>query len=896
MTASGLVGRDDVLADLRRALDEGTRTAVLLGMAGAGKTAVVESVVREARLAGRQVLRATGYASDQALPFGVLVDLLTASASGEHVLRRLVAGTDQPEPPDALRLRVDALEWLERLSEARPMVVIDDAHWCDDSSLSVLGFAARRLAHAHVSFLVSARGDDPPPSFVGHPTVVLPPLRAQDAAELLDRAAPDLTSGVRGQVLEQAAGNPLALLELGRAAADGTGRDAPSSVEGSFRAQVSALPDAARRVLLLCAAADGDLGAIGRLVDEPDLVDALRPAEASGLVRVAGGEVRFRHPLARTAAYASAGLDERLEAHARLAAAYADVPERRTWHRAQATLNPDEEVAAEIEQVAGQMQLRGATAEAVRLLGRAVKLTPTVVEQERRLQQVADLSNLQGDFRRTLEVTAVLAENDDPSVRLTAARHEGYALGQLGQHRAAWTTLLGVVEGLVEVDPVGGWALLTNMSVIAYRSGRSTAVLASWLDRYDQLPAGSYGPMATFVDGSRAVLQAEIAPHSPTPDLVALVRDGTAVGQPVRLEAATEMCFGAAAMLVGETTVAVDRLARSAAIMQRTGSTGQITQVLQGLAEAHFDAGSYDEAEQASRLLGDFAESRGQRHASIEAVEIRSRVAGIRGELDAARDLCDQVLHRSRLDEPVALEANVRLTMSRVHLAEQDAGRAWEELRWLFLESGEPRHVHLSYRELGHCISTAMRAGAAADVAPVMAVAERRLAGARPRFRVQLAWARALLEGDDAEPSFRAATVEGVAEEWPFELGCARLDYGGWLRRHQRHRESRAQLGAALQIFERLRTSALAELARAELRAAGVTTAAPTPSAWAGLTSQERQIARMAASGLTNREIAASLYLSPRTVSTHLYNAFPKLGVSARAQLRDAVAAAEPTV
>jgi DNA-binding CsgD family transcriptional regulator len=208
-------------------------------------------------------------------------------------------------------------------------------------------------------------------------------------------------------------------------------------------------------------------------------------------------------------------------------------------------------------------------------------------------------------------------------------------------------------------------------------------------------------------------------------------------------------------------------------------------------------------------------------------------------------------------------------------------------MRWLFRDDGEPRHTHVSYQELGHYVATAVRAGAASDVEPVLALATERLAGSGKRLRLELARARALVAGDDAEPLHREAVSDPEAARWPFELANAQLEYGGWLRRRHRQGEARTQLRQALDVFERLGTPVWVETARAELRAAGVATPAPEPSAWAGLTGQERQVVRLAANGLTNPEIAASLYLSPKTVSTHLYKAFPKLGVTSRAQLRD---------
>ncbi|MEU8665175.1 helix-turn-helix transcriptional regulator, partial [Actinoplanes philippinensis] len=186
-------------------------------------------------------------------------------------------------------------------------------------------------------------------------------------------------------------------------------------------------------------------------------------------------------------------------------------------------------------------------------------------------------------------------------------------------------------------------------------------------------------------------------------------------------------------------------------------------------------------------------------------------------------------------------------------------------------------------------VVTGVRAGVGEELRPVVDLAEKRLAHAGLRLRLQLARARALLAGDDAEPSHRAATADPAASEWPFELACARLEYGAWLRRRQRPRDARGELQAAFTEFVRMGARPWADFAATELRAAGVAAAGPERSAWANLTGQEREVVRLAAAGMTNREIGASLFLSARTVSTHLYKAYPKLGVTSRTQLRDLV-------
>jgi DNA-binding CsgD family transcriptional regulator len=263
----------------------------------------------------------------------------------------------------------------------------------------------------------------------------------------------------------------------------------------------------------------------------------------------------------------------------------------------------------------------------------------------------------------------------------------------------------------------------------------------------------------------------------------------------------------------------------------------------------------------------------------------------VRGDVDAVRRLSGEVLLYLDAKETVALESNVRVAMGYAMFSHHDATACYEQLRGLFHPDGRPVHEHIAYRSLGDFVAAAVRAGRADAVRPVLTVASERLVDPGPRHRLGLARARALLAGDDAEPYFEAATSEAAFAQWPFELANARLEYGAWLRRKHRPTAARGELQAAYDVFDRLGARAWADLARSELRAAGVATAEPTSSAWDDLTAQERQVVRLAASGLTNRDIGASLYLSPRTVSAHLYNAFPKLGVTARSQLRDIVEA-----
>lgn len=865
---------------------------MVTGIPGAGKTSLLNVVGRSAVADGYQVLALTCHASDQELAFGALIDLLSSAPGADAALERVVRRVDQP-PSDPLRLRLEVLGWLEHLSDIRPvLVLVDDAQWCDPSSMSVLGFVAHRIAGSRVALLAASRGDAPPGPLADQPRITLSPLADVDSRALLRQAGVQLDAVLLPSVLERAAGNPLALLELGRAAATGSDRASvpvPSSVEAAFGEEVAVLPAATRRVLLLAAACDGDLAALGRVTEPEELLDHLAPAEETRLVQVVDRIVLFRHPLARAAAYSAATTAERTRAHTLLATAYADDPGRQIWHRAEATVVPDEEVAAELVAVAAQAEHRSAIAEAARLLVRAAELSPARADRDARMLQAAMMNAGAGHFEWVVQVcTRLRDESDDPEIRIRVSHFLAYALSQTGNQTQARAALIDVLDKLVELDPAMGWSSLTTLAVLVYRGGGDVRVVADWLERYDRADVSS-SPFGEVVPAARAWVRMQIAPLSRPPDLLELVRDAPVPDYPLGLTASHEMLLGAAAWLLDEPEIALVRLGRSVDLMQSGEASGQMTQTLLALSLVQFAIGSYDAADDCGRLVLDIAEAGNQTYAMVDGREVRARVAGIRGDVETARELCDLVLLHLRPGDSLSLEANVRITMSRVHLAEQDAPGAWAQLRWLFREDGEPRHEHISYRELGHYVAAAVRAGAAAEVEPVLALATQRLAGSGPRHRLELARARALVAGEDAEPFHRQAVVDPEATRWPFELANAQLEYGSWLRRRHRQTEARAQLQAALDVFVRLGTPLWADMTRAELRAAGITTSGPASSAWAELTSQERQVVRLAASGLTNPEIAASLYLSPRTVSTHLYNAFPKLGVTARAQLRDVV-------
>ncbi len=880
----GLVGRDETLALVRDMIAEGSRTAVVIGLPGAGKSAVLDRVRRAAAGEGWKVFTVTGHRADRHLPFAMLDDLVRV---------------DGLPVDDPLRLRRAVLEALEAESAERPLLlVVDDAQWCDASSLSVLGFVAARLGGSQVSLVAATRDGPVAEELAALPRVELSPLTEREAALVMRRAGIELDFLARPSVIERAAGNPLALLELSRAAVAGSAGPVRSSVESLFADEIASLPDRARAALLLAAAGTGDLRILGRVVPPDHLLADLAHAERTGLVRVVDREVRFRHPLARSATYALATAQDRVAAHRALAAAYLDDPDRRVWHRAEAALVPDEGVARDLLEVADRARLRGAHVEAAQALIRAAELSPDRHDRDLRRLDAISLTLPAGHVSWIADLARRMCDDsDDPEVQARATHHLAYALAQTARQDAARRALIEAMERLVDLDPFIAMGSLSTLAHLTYSSGSDTALVAGWFQRLVVLmPKRPTGAVAAATADLPLYVQAVIDPLHASPNVLHLVRHrrvAEVVAEEPHLVAATEMALGATAWLYGETGAALERFRRAVEVMERTQHLGMLPQTLGGLAQVQVDAGLYDDAEKASRRLIDLADAGSLGHVGAVGRVIGAQVAAVRGDAATARLLAEYVLMELDVGESLAVEAFVHVALGFAAFGERDVAGCYEQLGWLFRSDGEPVHAHVSYVFLADVVAAAVRAGRVDEATGVVAVASRHLVGSVPRCRFQLARAQALVAGDAAESFHVEATTDPAAEQWPLALANARLEYGAWLRRRHRPTAARRELRAAYEVFQRLGAHPWADVARTELRAAGVTTLERAASSWDDLTAQEQQVVAMAASGMTNREIGASLYLSPRTVSAHLYNAFPKLRVTARSQLRDIVEARE---
>ena len=401
-----IVGRDAGLARLRGLVDPAppaSRVLLVTGEAGMGKTVLLADTAERARAAGMRVLWVTGRESESRLAFAGLHQLLrpvlpaAAGLPGPQARALLGAlGLSDPGAADRLLTGVAVLTLLSDLSERSPVVVVaDDAQWLDRSSLDVLAFAGSRLDAERVVLLVGARGQAPPPGFDrGFPELHLEPLSAADAGLLLDRQPRPPRGRARAQVLAQAAGNPMALIELAKVIADDPAASRRWAAEplpltdrltAVLASRFAALPEQTQAALLLAAVADGpDLNAAASHGAGPD-ARALAPAEQLGLVKVDRAGLHFSHPLVRSAIYHSAPFAQRAAAHRELASALHDQPDRRAWHLAAAALHPDEHVASLLEATAAQAQRRGGAAAAALALERAAELSPDPEDQARRL-------------------------------------------------------------------------------------------------------------------------------------------------------------------------------------------------------------------------------------------------------------------------------------------------------------------------------------------------------------------------------------------------------------------------------------------------------------------------------------------------------------------------------
>ncbi|MGC0418031.1 AAA family ATPase [Embleya sp. AB8] len=903
-----IVGRDAESARLWRAVDaaSGDPVVVLVGEAGTGKSVLLDAAARRARARGARVLRADGSASEAGLAFAALHRLLrpvrpelAALPQRQRTTLYDAFGTGPgtgpataPGPtPDPMAVGIAVLGLFSALGDqGRVVVVLDDAQWFDRASLDALSFAAARLADDPVTLLVGAR--DRLPGFDRHvPTLTLGPLDAASADRLLDLQPTTRPTGqTRARILDQAAGNPLALAELARAAAapDAAG-ELPAAgplpltdrLERLYAARLDDLPAATTRALLLLAAMDTVDSALAVSAGLPGAADdAWRPAEWAGLIRRNDRDVRFRHPLVRSALYHAASFDARRAAHLTLAELLRDEPDRRAWHLAAAASGPDPAVAAELARTADRARRRGGYAAAAGALQRAAELTPDRAESARFLVAAAEAAVFTGDLAWVEELAdAARARTDDAALLAGAAVQVGRLAALTVRHSVVFSRLVDAAEQSATSRPDTALDLLAGAAVAGFYSGDAgqRRCIRDVLARVPEQASHAW---------LRVWVRAVSDPFHDRAELVALLPELAAEAgrRPERLSTLAIMAW-----LLDETPLAVRAYDEAT---DRWRLQGPLPEGLGGAAAwAYVEQGRWEQARVGCARTVAVGSRVGLDHAVACAAVVDAIVLAFQGAAPAARARAEEALGLIDPAESRSVAVYARRALGAAAVAEGAYETAYGQLRMAFTADGDPVHYHASYPAIADLAAAAVRCGRRAEAAALVERSARTLGdNASPRLRALLDRARGLLaDGAAAEAHFRAALADPELDRWPFERAQTRLDFAEWLRRRRRIAEARAPLTDALETFRRLGARPWIERARSEARAAGLDVAHSTPDALAELSPQQQQIIRLAARGLTNREIAERLFLSPRTVGSHLYRSFPKLGITARAQLRDLI-------
>ena len=852
-----MIGREREQAALARFVDahDGPGGVVVLqGPAGIGKSSLLVAV--RDHVAGR-VLTTSGVQSEVALPFAALERLLRPllpqvqrlpGPQREALLSGL--GLADTAVPDHFLIGLAALNLLT--GDGRVVALVDDAQWLDAASADVLAFVARRIEFEPVTMIVAQREGGP---FSGLGTeIALGPLDDASARALLGAELPAAT---QRRLLAVAGGNPLALVELPKSAAAFSGPLVPLTerLERSFTAQQADLPETTRTLLLVAAADDR--------ADVPELLAASRAGEAdleaaidARLLERAGG---FRHPLIRSAIYQAATVPQRRAAHA----AIADVVSghRRAWHRAAAASGPDEEIATALEAAAAEARRRGAIAAAARALQRAAELSADRDRAQARLLTAAELSAELGDVDI---VKALIAQVDAPGA----------------QARIRWLRETFAGDATDDVTPVR--ALLADArdadEDLAYKLLLAAGTRCWWA-----------------VDADHPVREEVVAatPRNDDPRAIAVLAAASAVRNAPdiierleRVETEDPMgmhLLGQAAHMVGASAIAVRRLARVEAHWRAQGRLALLAQALVMRAWSTVQFGGWPAVEPAAAEARRLARETGQPLWEIGATAALAAAAGARGAYEPAMALAAEAEANLIGGRAANLSAVLQVARGVAALGAGRHAEAYDQLARTF----DPHDPAFHYAEcgggLGYLAEAAVHCG---RVDAARAVLERfePAEGVSPLIAFGVAVARPLLADDEA--SFTAALAEGLP---PFHRARVLLAYGAWLRRQRRAADSRAPLRTASDLFDALGTVPWAERARQELRASGERSTRRAAETLDQLTPQERQITELAASGLSNPEIGERLFLSSRTVASHLYRAFPKLGVSARTELADAL-------
>ncbi|MFX0574455.1 ATP-binding protein [Nocardia nepalensis] len=902
--AQGLVGREQyltLLADLLDRAGAGNGSALVLrGEAGIGKSTLLAAARDSAVERGMTVLSAVGVENEASLPFAALHQLLHPLLPETAKLplaqqRTLRAAFGQEDgSPDLYTVALAALQLVGEAAAQRPIVlIVDDLHWLDPVSADALSFLARRIGTDAVFALAATRarhGD--PADRAGLPELVVEPLDEHAAAALLEARAPTLTTTVRQRLLAQASGNPLALTELPRAlrqtATEGVVEEFPltTRLEAAFAARSAELSDPARTLLVVLAAdVTCDSGRLLRAATElagtPVTTTHLQEALDIGLVELSGAGMRFRHPMMRTAIYARAPLAQRLGAHTCLAAVLADFPDKQLWHRAAATLGADDALAEQLEQYAERSRARGALMTAATALHRAAELAERPDRTSTLLLYAAELASETGARREAQD----LVDRANP--------------GTLGPTEQARLATVQEVIAFGRYDPENRILELVDIAAAVHGAG-NTDLAAELLWRaasrcfFQDASPEARAAIATQLDvlglPAHDPRQLAIDAYTLPWDRGPAVLDQLARRTPDRSDADAMRYLGYAALFLGDFRRGSSYIDAAAGIGRKQGRLGLLAGILGAGNWSRIWLGEWDKVRAETEESRSFAEETGEEFYLVAGRTNLAMIAALRGESELAEGHLREISASPLATGMRCIQVTAQQTRGMIHLLAGRAEDAYTALQRVFDPADPVSHPMRRWwiaPELADAAVAAEKIDAARQLLADLPGLAKQLPA--PMLSVVDEYSRAVLADDaDGDAAYTEALNSHVGT-WPLYRARLQLHHGRRLRRQRRMSEAREPLRAARDTFDALGADPWAEAARSELRAAGETSSRRTLNAGDRLTPQELQIATLAAAGLTNRQIAEKLYLSHRTIGSHLYRIYPRLGITSRIELAEAL-------
>jgi DNA-binding CsgD family transcriptional regulator len=909
-----LVGRqaelDRVEALLDRARDGLGGALIIRGEPGIGKTALLDAA--RARAGGMQVTQASGVESEAGLPFAALGELaapmLDHLAALPEPQAAALAAALALAPADGAaneRLAIFAgfLGLIGATAHDRPLLImLDDAHWLDRSSAECLGYAARRLGERRVALVIAARPQGEAETLGGGAVeeLSLRGLGRSDALLLL--ASAQLAAPVADIVLELSLGNPLSLLELPPMLSEAQRRgvapiDSPPAPGGALgealeRRLAAAGPEAAELMLVASASFDRALGpvvAAARDLGVPDA--ALERCEEAGLLEIDGNAFRLAHPLLRGVAYEAAAPADRRRAHRALAGQ--TTPDSAAWHLAAAAVGPDEGIARALDGAAQRAGARGAHEASADALERAAQLTSPGPDRWRRLFAAGISAALGGAYERAASLLESSADTDDPSMRVRSKHMLAMVTlngGIRGAHES-FTLLTTEAERIAPSDPAVAALLYADAGVTATVAGVCDLVLGSAEKAVGWLPEDAPSSIRAQVEsihGMGLALKGRISEAAEALDragaLLGTIDPVSPAAQSTSFALMGRFSTGDVARLRAETHAFAEAARESRSI-------GVLPWFQLQAADAAYRLGAWDDAEREANEAVANAEVSSQLGPLSVALIIRGRIHAARGREAAARVDANRGVE---IADPVGYGSPRLWSMACLGFLELGLGRAEEAIEEL-----EQAHVLADISglddplivpwapELIEAYARAGRDGEAVELAAVLGEQAER-SGA-PLALALAARCRGLVAEAGFEPEFERALELHLAAGSPFERGRTLLAYGTRLHRARRRVDARKRLREALAAFEQLRARPWSAQARDQLRAAGAVERSrfDDPDA---LTGQEVRVAEAVARGLTNREVAAELFLSPKTIDFHLGRVYRKLDIHSRAELATLVA------